>query len=916
MISHDTYQHVRGTFDVDILEPIRVKGQSKPIQVYTIIGIKPREFRVAARGVEGIETRTVGREDELRRMQAAWEQVVENHQLHLINIVAEAGTGKSRLLYEFSKWLSVQNQAMHIFRGRATLETAQSPYSLLRDIFSSSFGIQDQDVAAVARQKLESGILSHIGKEETATIYAHFIGHLIGLDYSFSPHLKGILADAKQIRSLAFHYATQFFTDISQERVTVLLLEDIHWADRGSLDFFDYFMNIKPDLPLLVVGLTRSTLFEERPDWGTGAAQAMRIDLLPLSNDDCRRLVNEILQNIPEIPPTLIDLIVTKAEGSPFYVEELIKVLIDKEVIIRTEEQWHVKMEALSDLQVPATLTGLVQARLDNLQNNTRETLQQASVVGRIFWTEVVARMQNPETASAQPTMKIEETLRTLRAKELIFQYGDTTSSTIPEFIFKNTILHNVTYESVLLRLRPVYHLQAAEGLIEISGERINEYAGRVGEHYELAREFRVAAYWYERAGMQAQVTYETDSAIHYYQKALQFLEKSPSPDNASQELEIHSRLGEVLNMQARYTEALEIYYSMLELATRAQDAHAQSEALQGIASSLSHRGEHRAALENAMQAEIMARSAGEPLAIARALWSQGSARYRLGEPRAVLPLAEQALAIASSLQNLNEMGRSLNLMGAAHYALGQYVQAQNYWEEALRIFRELGNKQQHLLLLNNLGAIGDALGDHDIAYLRYKNALELARAIGNRDGEILYLTNLGGQLVALGNYQDAEVDLRLAIDLAGTTGSWCMPITYNYLADALTGLGLYDEALRSAQEALSLGEEGKTPEYIGMAWRSLGTVGERKNQPVSPQQKGQIRPEIYSPAQCYAQSADILAEAEIEGERARTLSVWAKYEFQKGNQKWGLELWEEARAIFEKLGAHKVAEKMSGLPS
>ena len=232
-----------------------------------------------------------------------------------------------------------------------------------------------------------------------------------------------------------------FFSDIAKERIPVILLEDIHWADRGSLDFFDHLMSSNPDIPLLIVGLTRSTLFEERPEWGKGAALDYRIDLAPLSEDQCRRLVAEILQKMPEIPSALMELIVKKAEGSPFYVEELIKVLIDKNVIVREEDRWQVEMDRLSELIIPATLTGLVQARLDSLQTNTRETLQQASVVGRIFWTQVVDRMQNPESQSAQESIPIDMQLQTLRSKELIFQYGDSATSKIPEFIFKNVIL-------------------------------------------------------------------------------------------------------------------------------------------------------------------------------------------------------------------------------------------------------------------------------------------------------------------------------------------------------------------------------------------------------------------------------------------------------------------------------------------
>src|SRR5215211_8992986 len=130
LISHDTYQHVRGVFDVAILQPITVKGKREPIQVYTVNSIRPRAFRVTTRGVEGIETRTIGREEELAQMQSALQQVTEQRQLHLINIVAEAGTGKSRLLYEFTKWLDLQKQSMHLFKGRATQEMAQISYAV------------------------------------------------------------------------------------------------------------------------------------------------------------------------------------------------------------------------------------------------------------------------------------------------------------------------------------------------------------------------------------------------------------------------------------------------------------------------------------------------------------------------------------------------------------------------------------------------------------------------------------------------------------------------------------------------------------------------------------------------------------------------------------------------------------------
>jgi class 3 adenylate cyclase/tetratricopeptide (TPR) repeat protein len=915
LISHDTYQHVRGVFEVTVLEPIQVKGKSEPIQVYTINGVRPRAFRVPTRGLEGIETRTIGREEELFKLQTAFRQVVEQHQVHLINIVAEAGTGKSRLLYEFTRWLDVQNQPMYLFKGRATHEIAQIPFALLRDIFSSSFGIQDNDSAAVARQKLEQGILSYVQDKETAILYTHFIGHLIGLDFSTSPHLRGILGDARQIHDLAFHYALQFFSDIMQGQIGIFFLEDIHWADRGSLDFFDHLMNTKPDLPILILGLTRSTLFEERPDWGAGSVQSLRLDLLPLSDENCRRLVQEILQKVPDVPPALTELIVAKAEGSPFYVEELIKVLIDKGVIIRGEEEWRVEMERLFDLKVPATLTGLLQARLDSLTTNAREKLQQASIVGRIFWTRVVEQMQNPETQSTKASIPITETLGTLRAKELIFQYGDIVSAKTAEFIFKNAVLHDVTYESVLLKLRRVYHLQAAEGLISTWGERVNEYAGRVGEHYEQAGELLKAANWYAQAGRQAQATYEPDTAVLYYQKALNFLTLSSDLDKIPLHLDIYSRLGEVLNWQARYTDAADEYSAMLDIATLHEDKIAQSQALQGLAMSLSYRGDHRAALENAVRSESLVRDIDARTELVKAFWIQGFVRYRLGETRAALSLGEQAVTLATELNNPNEIGRCLNLLAAAHYALGQYEQAESYWEHALKIFRELGNRQQGMVMLNNLAAIADARGDNETAFQRYHEALDIAREIGNRDGEILFLTNRGGEQVALGNYGAAEADLRQAIQLAGITGSWCLPIAFNDHAEALIGLGRYEEALYSAEQALFIGEEDKTPEYIGMAWRTLGMVSERLDRPIRLRDRATWEVIPYDVNACFRKSETIFAEGEIDMERARTLREWAMYKFKRGAQEEATKMWQEARDIFAKLGADMEVQRMNDLP-
>jgi tetratricopeptide (TPR) repeat protein len=369
------------------------------------------------------------------------------------------------------------------------------------------------------------------------------------------------------------------------------------------------------------------------------------------------------------------------------------------------------------------------------------------------------------------------------------------------------------------------------------------------------------------------------------------------------------------LNWQARYPDAMEIYNSMLKVAEENGDLVAQSRALQSLATSIGNQGDHRASLENAIRAEAFARTANAQPELARALWMQGSARFRLGEAQAASSLAEQSLAIFETLNNQNEVARCLNLIAAVHYVSGRFDKAENYWENALKIFQDLGNRQQGMDLLSNLGGIADARGDYETAFQRYDRALEIARETGYRDGEIVFLTNRGSELVALRRYEEAINDLRLAIRLAGINGSWCMSLTFNFHAEALIGLGKYEEAFYSARQALVLAEEDKTPEFIGMAWRTLGMLSDRINNVVrfSDWETHQISD--HDAEACFSRSVKIFADAEIEMDRARSLRAWAQHEFRQGNRERGTGMWQEARGIFAKLGAQLEVDRMNSLP-
>jgi tetratricopeptide (TPR) repeat protein len=186
---------------------------------------------------------------------------------------------------------------------------------------------------------------------------------------------------------------------------------------------------------------------------------------------------------------------------------------------------------------------------------------------------------------------------------------------------------------------------------------------------------------------------------------------------------------------------------------------------------------------------------------------------------------------------------------------------------------------------------------------------------MGYKDGEIVFLTNRGAEHVALGNYEAAEADLKQAIQLAGITGSWVMPSAFGQRAEALLGLGKHEEAFYSARQALVLGEEDESPEYIGMAWRTMAKICDATNDVVRFSDWATHEMAEFDAETCFSKSAKVLTDAEIEVERARTLQDWAEYKIKRGDKETGKKLWQEAKDIFTAIGAQMEVERMKDLP-
>jgi class 3 adenylate cyclase/tetratricopeptide (TPR) repeat protein len=448
-ISYDSWRHVKGLFEVTEQPPIALKGLEQPMRSFLVDRAKPRMFRVVNRGIEGVQTRMVGREAELGVLSTAFEAVASSGTARAVTIVGEAGIGKSRLLAEFQRTLSMQS--CWLLLARAHPRSALEPYGMLREMLSGQFQFSEHDPPEDARQKLADGLAPLFPDEGEAPI--HLLGHLIGLDFSASPHVEALLGDQRQFSEQAFAAGALCLRRLGQSKAVVLVMDDLHWADTGSVDFLRHVLRSNGDMPLLTLMLARSTLFEQYDDWGEGLAHHTRLDLGLLDKTFSQELAQMLLQRVTDVPDALHALLTASAEGNPFYMEELVKMLIDDGVIVAELDSWRISPDKLLTAHVPATLVGVLQARLDALAPGERLALQQAAVVGHVFWDEALAAV-SPTAVDALPT---------LLRKQLIVRYDAAIKADTREYAFQHNLLHQVTYDSVLKGPRRAAHASVGQ---------------------------------------------------------------------------------------------------------------------------------------------------------------------------------------------------------------------------------------------------------------------------------------------------------------------------------------------------------------------------------------------------------------------------------------------------------------------
>lgn len=752
-ITHDTYRHIRGVFDVDEQPPLDIKGRDEALVTWLVRRVKPRAFRVSTRGIDGVETPMVGRCGELSALSQGFEAVLAERTLQAFTIVGDAGLGKSRLLAEFQNALETHPQSFWLLLGRAQPNGMLRPCGLLRDVIAWRFQIADSDSQELARRKLVDGMAPLFRQE--GELPAHLLGQLIGLDFSASPLLAGMLDDGRRIRDRAYQAMAQLLRRLaaSDDSPLVMLLDDLHWADDGSLDFIAQLMQQQRDLPLLLVTLARPALFERRANWVAADAPHRRIDVTPLGADDSRALTDALLQRMPEVPAVLHALLMSRAEGNPFFMEELVKMLIDDGVIHVDADGWTVHADRLLAARVPATLTGVLQARIDALAPAERRALQHAAVVGHVFWDAALDALE-PGAASA---------LAVLLRKELIARRDGSAFDDTAEYSFGHHLLHQVSYDTVLKAPRRAGHAAAAAWLAQRLGERSNEYLAVAAEHYDRAGDEQQALDFFEKAAADADTRFANAAALAHAERAL-----------ASPRLTDRQRRWGLLKVKV---------------------------------AQLDRQGMRALQQATMVEYEALADAIGDDKLRASARVQRALLADRLGDHTTALALAQEALALAERVDNADTAALALGEIAWVHYVRDDLGNARNCVEQGLVWARRVPDQPLVAQLLLVSIAIAKAANDHAWAGLLLIQAREAVRATPSSRRSLGTVMLASSQHASdLGDWPEAQRHAEAALQANRDIGvphaeaaDLCM------LSECARAQGDPQSALALAEEALAI---------------------------------------------------------------------------------------------------------------
>ena len=820
LLSKNSYRLVKDYFDLNPLGKRDVKGKEKAQEVFELVKAGGAATRLEAAETRGL-TKFVGREDSMAALIGAYEKA-RNGAGQVVGVVGEAGVGKSRLLYEFRNRLP--QEEFTFLEGRCIHFGSAMPYLPILEILRSYFEISEGERETVIRKRVREKIT---GLEEKLEGILPPIEDLLSLRVEDEAYLK---LEPKRRKEKVFEALRDLVVRVSQERPLVIAIEDLHWIDKTSEEFLDYFIGWLATVKVMLILLHRP---EYTHQWGS-KSYFTRIGLDQLSLKSSAELVKAILEG-GETSPELSALILNRAAGNPLFMEELTHSLLENGSI-QMKDQRYVLARTPSDLHVPDTIQGIIAARIDRLEENLKRIMQVASVIGREFAFRILQ-------AISGMSEDLKSQLLNLQGLEFIYE-----KSLFPEleYIFKHALIQEVAYSSLLSNRRKEIHKRIGGAIEELYAENLEEFYEVLAYHYSRSEAFEKACRYLKLSGKKATRSHALWESFAFYKETVELLQRLPQTEEIKKELiEVIRSMRTPLGILGFPEGSLSFFQLGERLAKESGDAEQVAAIYSGMGVYYSHMGDYLTAMRYTEEGFEEARKAQDielmaPLGYALCLSYIGTGRYEKivhKMPEVINLLEKTGKESDFFTQAVNPYSYICGNSGTALGYLGRFEEGKAYLEKALRNATRLGDPATLGMIQFFYGLLSYIRGDFKAA----KEHLEKSIAYGEEAKYpmiiALALCTLGHAHCFLGDPEtgrrQAEEGLRIyndsGIEAILPFCLWTMGSIHLDLRD-LKNAGDFME------QALSLSRKNREEDREALALVGLGRVLGKRKQPQTEQ--------------------------------------------------------------------------------
>jgi tetratricopeptide (TPR) repeat protein len=746
LVSSRIYQRTRAFFNFQPAGTIQIKGFNQPLAVYEAVG--DRSEPLPTRGIAGVSRIFLGHDAELQQLHDLTAALFDDRHGRVVIIQGEAGVGKSRLV---SEWLSrpLPGPAA-IWHGHGLPYTEGIGYAAFRSL------MQDALRADAPGETWETHI---------TPVLRPFLRQMLGLALTPDEQItfRNLEPESvKQLTALAFR---EWLLDEARAQPIMLILDDFHWADDLSRELLQSITSLLHEAPIMLCIMTRpqpeKPLHVEVPpvDKPLAVPVSLPIELRPLSAKDSRALLGHLV-NLSDLPEPIINTILARSEGNPFYIEEFVRGLIDKDVLKPGEGQWRVASAIeLQSIEIPTSLGGLMMTRVDRLPKDLQQVLRSAAVLGLQFPARLLEEVERRlhGTVSVQPMVE-----RLIEMGMLEERHDGHELS----YAFIHVLAQETIYNSLLHSQRPGLHRTAAEAVEHLYADDLANQAEVLALHYDRARVREKAMRYAVQAGDRARARYASHEAIEYYSRALQLSQHLSGYEATRWQAAIG--LGEVEQLIGEYDEAIAFYQATLEEWREALPED-RAWAMLRLAQVWDKRGNLQEAqtwLQQALAQLDRVRGASPELR-AQVYSDLGWLSLRRGDLTAAKDWLEQGLTLVGDTEHIGVLSSILNRLGAVYYNRSVWQQAAHYVGRAIELRERLGDLVGLARSLNNAGILKQAGGDWSGALADYQRALDMHERIGDAEGQALACTNMGVLHTERGEWTKAEEFLQRSLALA-----------------------------------------------------------------------------------------------------------------------------------------------------